>query len=164
MGAQINDTLRGVLKLRYPLQRGVISSMSDMDLLWKYTFAELHANPKEVPLTSMRVSNPPHRTPALLEHPEGLALPAILRNLQLPCALLRRLRCPHLVCQWQNHGCSARLRRNCVIVRADLRRLLPPARREPHRPGRTRSYREFDHASAAIRLLLLNYGKRASDV
>ena len=48
VGNQINDNLRGVLKLHYPYQKGVISNWNEMDQLWKYTFSELRANPKEV--------------------------------------------------------------------------------------------------------------------
>ncbi|CAK62550.1 unnamed protein product (macronuclear) [Paramecium tetraurelia] len=50
VGNQITDSIRGNMKIKYPYQKGIIKDMNDMDQLWKYTFQELHSNPKECPI------------------------------------------------------------------------------------------------------------------
>ncbi len=47
----IRDDMRGLLKLRYPIEHGSIKSnqdWQDMESIFKYSFNELKANPKEV--------------------------------------------------------------------------------------------------------------------
>ena len=42
------DESRGLLKIKYPINHGVIRNWNDMDILWRYSFNELNINPKEV--------------------------------------------------------------------------------------------------------------------
>lgn len=54
--------MRGLLKLRYPIEHGSIKSnqdWQDMENIFKYSFNELKANPKEYPvLLTEPVFNP----------------------------------------------------------------------------------------------------------
>ena len=42
--------LKGVLKLNYPIEHGVITDWDDMEALWRHIFDELKVNPKEHPI------------------------------------------------------------------------------------------------------------------
>jgi actin-related protein len=47
---KIKDEQRGILKLKYPIQHGVIKNWQDMELIWNYCYKELQVNPKETPV------------------------------------------------------------------------------------------------------------------
>ncbi|CAD8065674.1 unnamed protein product [Paramecium sonneborni] len=57
VGNQITDSTRGVIKIKYPYQKGIIKDMNEMDQLWKYAFQELRGNPKECPIL---LTEPPY--------------------------------------------------------------------------------------------------------
>ena len=37
-----------MLKLKYPMNRGVVNNWQDMETIWKNVYSELKATPKEV--------------------------------------------------------------------------------------------------------------------
>ncbi|KRW98516.1 hypothetical protein PPERSA_00113 [Pseudocohnilembus persalinus] len=41
---------RGLLKLNYPMQHGIVKDWNDMDLIWQHIFSELKVNPNEYPI------------------------------------------------------------------------------------------------------------------
>ena len=47
-GSQVKDELRGLMKLKYPIVRGQIQTISEMDMMWQYTYQELKSNFKDV--------------------------------------------------------------------------------------------------------------------
>ena len=49
----VGDTIqkyKGVLKLSYPVEHGIIVNMQDMELLWRHVFDNLKVSPKEHPI------------------------------------------------------------------------------------------------------------------
>jgi centractin len=49
----VGDTIlkyKGVLKLSYPVEHGIIVNMQDMELLWRHVFDNLKVSPKEHPV------------------------------------------------------------------------------------------------------------------
>ena len=53
-GAYVGDEVqckRGVLALRHPIERGIVSNWEDMESIWRHTlYSELHASPEEHPI------------------------------------------------------------------------------------------------------------------
>ena len=41
MGKSLQDSKRGLYKIRYPIEHGVINNWDDMELLRKYSFTDL---------------------------------------------------------------------------------------------------------------------------
>ena len=44
------EKYKGVLKLNYPIEHGVIQDWNDMEAIWRHVFEELKVNPKEHPI------------------------------------------------------------------------------------------------------------------
>ena len=44
------EKYKGVLKLAYPIEHGIIVNMQDMELLWRHVFDSLKVSPKEHPV------------------------------------------------------------------------------------------------------------------
>ena len=40
--------LRGLLKLKYPMEHGIVTDWDDMQRVWKYTFSQMHVHPEDV--------------------------------------------------------------------------------------------------------------------
>jgi len=38
------------MKIKYPINHGIINNWNDMDYIWKYAFNELKAYPKDFPI------------------------------------------------------------------------------------------------------------------
>lgn len=46
IGSQV-DKFKGVLKLNYPIEHGIVKDWEEMEAIWRYIFDELKVNPKE---------------------------------------------------------------------------------------------------------------------
>jgi centractin len=44
------DKYRGVLKINYPIEHGIINDWKDMELLWRHVYEKLNVSPKEHPV------------------------------------------------------------------------------------------------------------------
>jgi len=44
------EKYRGVIKLAYPIEHGVIKNWDDMENIWRYIFEELNVDPREHPV------------------------------------------------------------------------------------------------------------------
>lgn len=44
------DKYKGILKLNYPIEHGVVTNWDDMEALWRHVFEELKVSPKEHPI------------------------------------------------------------------------------------------------------------------
>jgi len=42
--------LRGLLKLKYPMEHGIVTDWDDMQRVWKYTFSQMHVHPEDHPV------------------------------------------------------------------------------------------------------------------
>lgn len=42
------EELRGLLKIRYPMEHGVVKDWNDMESIWRHTYSELRCQPDEV--------------------------------------------------------------------------------------------------------------------
>jgi len=42
------EELRGLLKVSYPLEHGVVRDWNDMENIWQYAYSELRCTPEEV--------------------------------------------------------------------------------------------------------------------
>ena len=42
------DEYRGLLRLRYPVEHGIVKDWSGMEAIWNYTYNELRCSPEEV--------------------------------------------------------------------------------------------------------------------
>lgn len=49
IGSRAED-LRGILTLRYPMSHGIVEDWNDMELIWRYIFAEMRVNSEEHPV------------------------------------------------------------------------------------------------------------------
>ena len=89
IGNQINDQLRGVLKLKYPFQKGTVNNWNEMEQLCKYTLNELKVNPKEVLILQIGSTTVIRALACQLcaENENGSAL---VRNDECACTLLRK--------------------------------------------------------------------------
>ena len=56
----IKDENRGLLKLQYPVQHGIIKNQNDMDLIWRHCYNELKADPAEYPVLLTEPPLNPH--------------------------------------------------------------------------------------------------------
>ena len=63
LGDSVEGERRGLLKLRYPVNHGIVESWDDMELLWRNVYNELKVNPKEYPvlLTEPNLNPVSHR-------------------------------------------------------------------------------------------------------
>lgn len=58
-GEDIETERRGLLKLKYPINHGIIEGWDDMELLWGKIYNELKVSPKEYPvLLTEPIQNP----------------------------------------------------------------------------------------------------------
>ena len=46
----VQDKSRGLLKLSYPMEHGVVQNWDDMEAVWRHCFDELKVNPREHPI------------------------------------------------------------------------------------------------------------------
>jgi len=44
------EELRGLLKIRYPLEHGIVRDWNDMERIWHYAYSELRCQPEEHPV------------------------------------------------------------------------------------------------------------------
>ncbi|KAN0019752.1 hypothetical protein ACTFIV_008795 [Dictyostelium citrinum] len=58
VGDRINDW-RGILKLKHPMDHGIVSNWSDMERVWTYTYDQLKIQPSEHPVLLTDVPNNP---------------------------------------------------------------------------------------------------------
>lgn len=42
------EELRGLLKIKYPVEHGVVTDWNDMEAIWNYTYSELRVQSEEV--------------------------------------------------------------------------------------------------------------------
>ena len=42
------EELRGLLKIKYPMEHGIVKDWTDMENIWRYTYSELKCQPDEV--------------------------------------------------------------------------------------------------------------------
>ena len=47
---EVIEKYKGILKLNYPLEHGIVKDWQDMEQLWRHTFDELKVSPKEHPV------------------------------------------------------------------------------------------------------------------
>lgn len=50
IGKDLDDSKRGLYKLRYPIKNGVIQNWDDMQLLWKHAYSQLKISSNECPV------------------------------------------------------------------------------------------------------------------
>ncbi len=46
----LQEKYKGVIKLSYPIEHGVVKDWNDMEAIYRYIFEELKVNPKEHPV------------------------------------------------------------------------------------------------------------------
>ena len=44
------EKYKGILKLTYPMEHGVVQNWDDMEAIWRHVFDELKVNPREHPI------------------------------------------------------------------------------------------------------------------
>ena len=49
IGAQA-EKYKGILKLTYPMEHGIVQDWNDMEAIWRHIFDELKVNPREHPI------------------------------------------------------------------------------------------------------------------
>lgn len=42
------EELRGLLKVKYPIEHGIVKDWIDMENIWNYTYSEMRCQPEEV--------------------------------------------------------------------------------------------------------------------
>ncbi len=42
------EEFRGLLKIKYPIEHGIVKDWQSMEAIWNYTYSELRAPPEEV--------------------------------------------------------------------------------------------------------------------
>lgn len=63
IGKDLDESKRGLYKLRYPIKHGVVENWDDMELLWKHAYSLLKISPNECPvlLTEANMNPSKHR-------------------------------------------------------------------------------------------------------
>jgi centractin len=62
--------LRGLLKIKYPMEHGIVTDWEDMERIWQYVYAEeLRTVPEEVRCKDLRVELPSFLFSSLIQHP-----------------------------------------------------------------------------------------------
>jgi centractin len=57
---EITNKYKGILKLNYPIEHGIIVDFKDMEHLWRHVFDELKVSPKEHPILLTEAPLNPH--------------------------------------------------------------------------------------------------------
>lgn len=57
---EITNKYKGILKLNYPIEHGIICDFKDMEHLWRHVFDELKVSPKEHPILLTEAPLNPH--------------------------------------------------------------------------------------------------------
>ena len=80
----MDDSKRGLYKLRYPIKHGVIEHWDDMELLWKHAYSLLKISPNECPvlLTEANMNPIKHRKKMLEIFFEKFQAPAVFIAVQ----------------------------------------------------------------------------------
>ncbi|KAL4428876.1 hypothetical protein ABPG74_001363 [Tetrahymena malaccensis] len=80
----ISDEQRGLLKLQYPINHGIIQNWNDMDLIWKYCYSELKVSAKEYPvlLTEPAINPINHKFRVAQQFFENFNAPALFIAVQ----------------------------------------------------------------------------------
>lgn len=42
------EEFRGLLKIKYPMEHGIVTNWEDMERIWKFAYSELHVRPEDV--------------------------------------------------------------------------------------------------------------------
>jgi centractin len=42
------EEYRGLLKMKYPIEHGIVTNWNDMEAIWNYTYSELRCQAEEV--------------------------------------------------------------------------------------------------------------------
>ena len=53
------EKFKGILKLSYPMDHGVVQNWDDMEAVWRHVFEELKVNPREHPVLLTEPPNNP---------------------------------------------------------------------------------------------------------
>ena len=53
------EKFKGILKLSYPMDHGVVQNWEDMEAIWRHVFEELKVNPREHPVLLTEPPNNP---------------------------------------------------------------------------------------------------------
>lgn len=53
------EKFKGILKLSYPMDHGVVQNWDDMEAIWRHVFEELKVNPREHPVLLTEPPNNP---------------------------------------------------------------------------------------------------------
>ena len=53
------EKFKGILKLSYPMDHGVVTNWDDMEAIWRHVFEELKVNPREHPILLTEPPNNP---------------------------------------------------------------------------------------------------------
>ena len=53
------EKFKGILKLSYPMDHGVVQNWDDMEAIWRQVFEELKVNPREHPVLLTEPPNNP---------------------------------------------------------------------------------------------------------
>jgi centractin len=68
IGKELEESKRGLYKLRYPMRHGVIENWDDMELIWKHVYSLLKVSPNECPvLLTEAIANPTRHKKKMLE-------------------------------------------------------------------------------------------------
>eukprot|EP01100_Stratorugosa_tubuloviscum_P003161 TRINITY_DN174_c2_g3_i1.p1 TRINITY_DN174_c2_g3~~TRINITY_DN174_c2_g3_i1.p1 ORF type:complete len:379 (-),score=186.20 TRINITY_DN174_c2_g3_i1:3-1139(-) len=80
---------RGLLKISYPIEHGIVTNWNDMELIWRHTFTELNCSSKEHPvlLTEAPLNPRTNREKAAEIFFETLNVPALYFSLQAVLSL-----------------------------------------------------------------------------
>jgi centractin len=57
IGKEATEKYKGVIKLKHPIEHGVIQDWDEMEKIWSFIFEKLDVNPKEHPVL---LTEPPH--------------------------------------------------------------------------------------------------------
>ena len=56
---QAAEKYRGLIKLTYPIEHGIVKDWDDMEAIWRHVFEELKVNPREHPVLLTEPPNNP---------------------------------------------------------------------------------------------------------
>ena len=55
----LQEKFKGLVKLNYPIEHGVVKDWDEMEAIWRYIFEELKVNPKDHPVLLTEPPNNP---------------------------------------------------------------------------------------------------------
>mmetsp|Transcript_15696 Transcript_15696/g.26968 ORF Transcript_15696/g.26968 Transcript_15696/m.26968 type:complete len:376 (+) Transcript_15696:54-1181(+) len=108
VGSQANE-LRGLLKLRYPMENGIVTDWIDMERVWAHAFSELKAQSKEHPLLLTEAPLNPRRNREKAAEIlfETFNVPALFISVQAILSLYASGRTTGMVLDCGDGTCSA---------------------------------------------------------